>query len=217
VETSRLSSAFAEPIVVSDLPVSATHSVATSATSPVGLPAHHTVSTSIDSSVIGVERQEDVDTADVATSPLAAARAPVPSSVSATHPSASQTPEDAWEVKDTDVEVFERIGGGSYGDIFRGKMWGTDVAVKLIVAAVVTEEVCVCLWCVCGPRLPTPVLHDGLAAGLCCRRLPRCCQVSKGKSPFWRSYAIPTLCCTLVRAHAHPTCSLSRNGVSVVA
>jgi hypothetical protein len=51
---------------------------------------------------------------------------------------------DAWEVKEEDVEVIDRIGGGNFGDVFRGRLWGCEVAVKLLVAAVVTEDVRAC-------------------------------------------------------------------------
>jgi hypothetical protein len=49
--------------------------------------------------------------------------------------------EDAWEVLEQDVQVIAKIGSGSFGDIYRGRLWGSDVAVKLLLAAVVTEEV----------------------------------------------------------------------------
>lgn len=37
-----------------------------------------------------------------------------------------------WEVSETDIEVTERIGEGAFGDVFRGRLWGTDVAIKLV-------------------------------------------------------------------------------------
>lgn len=91
-------------------------------------------------------------------SPLVQSRPPVQSSVSAalsTTGGTSVVGEGAWEVKESDVEVSDRIGGGSYGDIFKGRLWGTDIAVKLIVAAVLTEEVHVLLYCC---FLPPPCL-----------------------------------------------------------
>lgn len=97
---------------------------------------------------VGNHRLSEVDLTVGTSSPIVIqpARAPVHSSVSAP---TTHSVDDAWEVKEADVAVSDRIGGGSYGDIFKGRYWGTDVAVKLIVAAVVTDEVS----CVCRVRL----------------------------------------------------------------
>ncbi len=37
-----------------------------------------------------------------------------------------------WEVAEDEIEVTERIGEGAFGDVYRGRLWGTDVAVKLV-------------------------------------------------------------------------------------
>ena len=46
-----------------------------------------------------------------------------------------------WEIKEAEVEVSERLGGGNYGEVFRGRLWGSDVAVKLLLADELTDEV----------------------------------------------------------------------------
>jgi serine/threonine protein kinase len=38
----------------------------------------------------------------------------------------------AWEVAEEEIEITDRIGEGAFGDVYRGRLWGTDVAVKLI-------------------------------------------------------------------------------------
>ena len=37
--------------------------------------------------------------------------------------------------------MVDRIGAGSFGEVYRGRLWGTDVAVKLMIATEVTAEV----------------------------------------------------------------------------
>ncbi len=80
--------------------------------------------------------------------------------------------EDAWEVLEQDVQVIAKIGGGSFGDIYRGRLWGSDVAVKLLLAAVVTEEVRDWVWVrrewSCGAECPA--LGQGF---VCSQRLVR--------------------------------------------
>lgn len=103
--------------------------------------SHHAASTSIDAALVGVV----VDLKDACTSPTAPAGARTSVALGSGSAVGAAPPEDAWEVREGEVEVQDRIGGGSYGDIFKGNLWGTDVAVKLIVAAVVTEEVRACV------------------------------------------------------------------------
>ncbi|RYE98581.1 MAG: protein kinase, partial [Methanobacteriota archaeon] len=45
-----------------------------------------------------------------------------------------------WEIVEKDVEVVERIGRGAAGEVYRGRLWGTDVAVKLLVSAAITAD-----------------------------------------------------------------------------
>jgi hypothetical protein len=37
-----------------------------------------------------------------------------------------------WEIEFKSVELLNKIGSGSFGDVFQGKLWGTDVAVKTL-------------------------------------------------------------------------------------
>jgi hypothetical protein len=67
-------------------------------------------------------------------------------------PSLPRMLDDDWEVQEQDVQVIAKIGGGNFGDVFRGRLWGSDVAVKLLVAAVVTEEVRLLTRAVCPAR-----------------------------------------------------------------
>ena len=46
-----------------------------------------------------------------------------------------------WEITEDDLEVVDRIGTGSYGEVYRGRLWGTDVAVKLLPQEAATPEV----------------------------------------------------------------------------
>jgi len=46
----------------------------------------------------------------------------------------------AWELSEDEVEVTERIGAGNFGEVFRGRLWGSDVAVKLMRATEVTSK-----------------------------------------------------------------------------
>lgn len=45
-----------------------------------------------------------------------------------------------WELSEDEVEVTERIGAGNFGEVFRGRLWGSDVAVKLMRATEVTSK-----------------------------------------------------------------------------
>jgi len=46
----------------------------------------------------------------------------------------------AWELSEDEVEVTERIGLGNFGEVFRGRLWGSDVAVKLMRTTEVTSK-----------------------------------------------------------------------------
>ena len=46
-----------------------------------------------------------------------------------------------WEVEDDEVEMHGKLGKGQFGDVYKGRLWGTDIAVKLLVAAGLTDEV----------------------------------------------------------------------------
>lgn len=140
-----LSDAGTPKVFFAETPILASQADATVSTTAVTVMApQHTVSTSIDSTFVGLPSIAE-DAVDAGTSPivLAPSRAAIKSSVSGT---VHSTPEDPWEVREGEVEVADRIGGGSYGDIFRGRLWGTDIAVKLIVAAVATEDVSVLMF-----------------------------------------------------------------------
>ena len=39
------------------------------------------------------------------------------------------------------AQVINRIGAGNFGDVYRGRLWGSDVAVKLLTTATVTDDV----------------------------------------------------------------------------
>lgn len=45
-----------------------------------------------------------------------------------------------WQVSEDDVEVISSIGTGSYGEVYRGRLWGTDVAVKLLPQEAATPD-----------------------------------------------------------------------------
>lgn len=38
--------------------------------------------------------------------------------------------ENQWEIPYSDLEFLELIGSGMYGEVYRGRLWGTDVAIK---------------------------------------------------------------------------------------
>jgi hypothetical protein len=38
--------------------------------------------------------------------------------------------QESWELDVTDLEIGDRIGGGSYGAVFSGTYLGTEVAIK---------------------------------------------------------------------------------------
>jgi len=46
----------------------------------------------------------------------------------------------SWALSEDEVTITERIGSGSFGEVFRGKLWGTDVAVKLLHSPSKPEE-----------------------------------------------------------------------------
>ncbi|CAE7917863.1 drkD [Symbiodinium sp. KB8] len=46
-----------------------------------------------------------------------------------------------WEVHDEEVEMLSKLGKGQFGDVYQGRLWGTDVAVKLLVSAGLTEDI----------------------------------------------------------------------------
>ena len=45
-----------------------------------------------------------------------------------------------WEIDQNEIEVMEAIGSGAFGAVYRGRLWGSDVAVKTLHAAQQTED-----------------------------------------------------------------------------
>lgn len=48
---------------------------------------------------------------------------------------------DHWRVHEREIEVLQRIGSGKFGDVFKGVLWGTDVAVKLLHAPQMEHDI----------------------------------------------------------------------------
>ena len=46
-----------------------------------------------------------------------------------------QEPGWEWEIDQNEIEVMEAIGSGAFGAVYRGRLWGSDVAVKTLHAA----------------------------------------------------------------------------------
>lgn len=45
-------------------------------------------------------------------------------------PSSSVVAENQWEIPSSEIVLEEKIASGNYGEIFKGKVWGTTVAIK---------------------------------------------------------------------------------------
>ncbi|XXQ31678.1 Protein kinase domain containing protein [Plasmodiophora brassicae] len=54
---------------------------------------------------------------------------------------ATGSPSQQWEIDYNQITILEKIGDGAFGEVFKGRLWGTDVAVKTIKADQVTESV----------------------------------------------------------------------------
>ena len=40
--------------------------------------------------------------------------------------------EPQWEVDFTQISLLNRVGGGTFGDVYRARLWGTEIAVKIL-------------------------------------------------------------------------------------
>lgn len=40
--------------------------------------------------------------------------------------------QNTWEIAEDEVTISDRIGAGSYGEVYKGRVWGADVAVKIL-------------------------------------------------------------------------------------
>lgn len=47
--------------------------------------------------------------------------------------------ENRWEVDFSELIMDRRLGGGNYGDVFKARLWGTDVAVKRLHGTIVHD------------------------------------------------------------------------------
>eukprot|EP00479_Gromia_sphaerica_P008561 TRINITY_DN3301_c0_g1_i1.p3 TRINITY_DN3301_c0_g1~~TRINITY_DN3301_c0_g1_i1.p3 ORF type:complete len:84 (+),score=21.06 TRINITY_DN3301_c0_g1_i1:225-476(+) len=43
--------------------------------------------------------------------------------------------ENDWEIPGNALTFDEKIGGGYFGEVFKGRFWGTDVAIKKLCKA----------------------------------------------------------------------------------
>lgn len=69
----------------------------------------------------------------------------------------SKTPSvhvENWEIDYSALTIVEKIGEGAFGEVFKGRLWGTDVAIKKI-----KNKVCV-------PTFTTVVFIIGCKSGL---------------------------------------------------
>jgi serine/threonine protein kinase len=94
--------------------------------------------------VLAVDRHVDVDTIvssnhiSTESSPSETPRANGSASLAAVAAHSSNA--HVWEISAKDLEIVEAIGSGAFGEVYRGRMWGTDVAVKLLPQGSVTDE-----------------------------------------------------------------------------
>jgi len=51
----------------------------------------------------------------------------------------SQAPQ--WEIDFKELEISEKIGDGAFGEVFKGRLWGTDVAIKQFKAEKINQKV----------------------------------------------------------------------------
>eukprot|EP01094_Clydonella_sp_ATCC50884_P026721 TRINITY_DN7426_c0_g1_i2.p1 TRINITY_DN7426_c0_g1~~TRINITY_DN7426_c0_g1_i2.p1 ORF type:complete len:505 (+),score=138.44 TRINITY_DN7426_c0_g1_i2:556-2070(+) len=47
----------------------------------------------------------------------------------------------SWNIEEDDIEVLDRIGVGQFGEVFKGRLHGKEVAVKKLISVAVNEEV----------------------------------------------------------------------------
>lgn len=39
---------------------------------------------------------------------------------------------EQWEINSSEISVIKKVGGGAFGEVFKGQLWGKDVAVKTL-------------------------------------------------------------------------------------
>lgn len=64
----------------------------------------------------------------------------VPVSSMSPAPSNPGRPKEPWELDPTEIKLCEKIGSGSFGDVWRGEWAGIEVAVKKITKASITDK-----------------------------------------------------------------------------
>lgn len=48
--------------------------------------------------------------------------------------------DNTWEISEDEITITDMIGKGSFGEVYKGRVWGSDVAVKLLNTAAAGEE-----------------------------------------------------------------------------
>ena len=92
--------------------------------------------------------QNDVDGARLVTdtSVLPTPITPLPTGSSASSISVidqrivTSTDNNAWEISEDEITITDMIGKGSFGEVYKGRVWGSDVAVKLLNTTAAGEE-----------------------------------------------------------------------------
>jgi serine/threonine protein kinase len=86
-------------------------------------------------------------------------------------------PLEEWEIDYSQIQLLEKAGDGAFGEVFRGRLWGTEVAVKTVKGDITPEalsdlkkEIAI----LSQLRHPNVVLYLG-----CCTKPPNVCIVTE--------------------------------------